>query len=299
MVEVPLPVPVPMRPLNTVRPVARPVRIVWRPVEVDLLRAGYHLQVSTSASFLKFGMWDTTLVHLSDTAVVVRGLAAGQKYYWRVRTAALGLYSMFSPISSFTTSTTATGHAVFLLSPADGSTTRADRVRLSWTRPDSEAVRFLLEFSTDSTFTKKDVDSTIADSGAVITRLSANKIYYWHVAASFGRGWGDFSETFTFKTSLTGIASVDGLPTTYALEQNYPNPFNPATRVRWQVPESGKVRLVVYDMLGREVAVLVDERREAGRYEVTWDGSHLASGVYFYRMNAGTFTQCQKMLLLK
>jgi hypothetical protein len=89
------------------------------------------------------------------------------------------------------------------------------------------------------------------------------------------------------------------VPKVFALEQNYPNPFNPKTEVRFQVPGASDVNITVYDMLGRKVAVLVNERKLPGRYEVTFDGSRLASGTYFYRMAAGDFVQTRKLILLK
>jgi hypothetical protein len=96
------------------------------------------------------------------------------------------------------------------------------------------------------------------------------------------------------------------IPTTFALEQNYPNPFNPLTTIKYTVagirdqgPGLSDVRLTVYDVLGCEVAVLVNERKAAGRYEVAFDGSGLASGVYVYRMTAGSFVQSRKMILVK
>jgi hypothetical protein len=88
-------------------------------------------------------------------------------------------------------------------------------------------------------------------------------------------------------------------PRTYSLEPNYPNPFNPSTVIRYQIPDASYVSLKVYDPLGRVVATLVNEPKEAGYYEVTFDASSLGSGVYFYRMTAGTFTQVKKMLLMK
>jgi hypothetical protein len=84
-----------------------------------------------------------------------------------------------------------------------------------------------------------------------------------------------------------------------SLEQNYPNPFNPTTVVRYRLPVVNTVRLVVYDVLGREVAVLVDEKKDPGSYEVTFDGSGLSSGVYFYRMQAGDFVQTRKLIVLR
>ena len=99
--------------------------------------------------------------------------------------------------------------------------------------------------------------------------------------------------------------TIDG----YALGQNYPNPFNPKTRVRYSVPtQSGRdgqmpgiseVRLVVYDLLGREVATLVNETQQAGKYEVAFDGAGLASGIYVYQITAGSFVQARKMLLTR
>ena len=88
-------------------------------------------------------------------------------------------------------------------------------------------------------------------------------------------------------------------PEKFELSQNYPNPFNPTTGVRFQVPGASDVKLVVYDILGREVATLVNERKAAGSYEVRFDGTGLASGVYFYKLSAGAMTVTKKMMLLK
>jgi hypothetical protein len=103
-----------------------------------------------------------------------------------------------------------------------------------------------------------------------------------------------------FNRSVTDVKHIAGdLPQTYALDQNYPNPFNPSTTIKFKLPKSSIVRLSVYDMLGREVSVLVNERREAGVHEVKFDVSNLASGVYFYRIQAGDFTQTKRLLLLR
>ncbi len=113
---------------------------------------------------------------------------------------------------------------------------------------------------------------------------------------------------------LLPVESARGLPSDFALLQNYPNPFNPTTVVRYQLPVVSDVRLVVYDLLGREVAVLVDEKKAPGSYEVTFDALGLASGMYLYRLwvrpldsafgrdsksGAGEFVQTKRLLLLK
>ena len=88
-------------------------------------------------------------------------------------------------------------------------------------------------------------------------------------------------------------------PQQFSLAQNYPNPFNPSTTIKFELPHSSWVSLTVYDVLGREVSVLMNERREVGVHEVRFDGSNLASGVYFYRIQAGSFIQSKKLLLLR
>jgi hypothetical protein len=98
----------------------------------------------------------------------------------------------------------------------------------------------------------------------------------------------------------TGLSAVPGQrPTAYSLSQNYPNPFNPTTSIRFRLPESGNVRLEVFDVLGKRVAVLVNEHMQAGSYQVPFNASALASGVYLYRLSAKDFSSVHKMMLLK
>jgi len=89
------------------------------------------------------------------------------------------------------------------------------------------------------------------------------------------------------------------MPAAFNLYQNYPNPFNPSTHIRFSVQGSALTSLKVYDILGREVATLVNEVKQPGRYEVTWNATGYASGVYFYRLKAGSFVQTKRMLLLR
>jgi hypothetical protein len=88
-------------------------------------------------------------------------------------------------------------------------------------------------------------------------------------------------------------------PLVFSLGQNYPNPFNPITTMSLGISHSSSVILLVYDVLGREVATLVNERKEAGKYTVVWDASQYPSGVYFCRMQAGAFTQTRKLILIR
>jgi PKD repeat protein len=99
---------------------------------------------------------------------------------------------------------------------------------------------------------------------------------------------------------VTGVEENEsGGPMEFSLSQNYPNPFNPTTSITYQVPEASLVSLKVYDLIGREVAVLVNEIKQAGTYQVSFSSENFASGVYFYKMNAGDFSSVRKMNLLK
>jgi len=85
----------------------------------------------------------------------------------------------------------------------------------------------------------------------------------------------------------------------FELKQNFPNPFNPATKISWQAPVGGHQTLKVYDVLGNDVATLVNEEKPAGVYEVKFDASGLSSGIYFYKLQAGSYTQIKKMILMR
>ena len=106
-----------------------------------------------------------------------------------------------------------------------------------------------------------------------------------------------------WKRPLSEITGVDDantkLPNEFSLSQNYPNPFNPSTTISYELPISGFVNLKIYDLLGREVATLVNKEQQKGNYQVSFDGSKLSSGVYYYRLQAGDFIQTKKMILIK
>ena len=93
--------------------------------------------------------------------------------------------------------------------------------------------------------------------------------------------------------------TVIGVPSTYALEQNFPNPFNPTTSIRYRIPATSKVSLQLFDILGREVQTLVNTIQSSGTYTVTLNARNLASGVYFYRFNAGGFSSTKKLVMVK
>ncbi|MBK7631221.1 MAG: T9SS type A sorting domain-containing protein [Ignavibacteriales bacterium] len=118
---------------------------------------------------------------------------------------------------------------------------------------------------------------------------------------------GTIDDTLTLFNQVTGLQNHGSLqPNEFRLEQNYPNPFNPNTKIKYTIPnvsqsgvEGSRVQLKVYDVLGNEVATLVNETKPAGTYEVEFNASNLSSGVYFYKLQSGSFVETRKMILLK
>ena len=117
-------------------------------------------------------------------------------------------------------------------------------------------------------------------------------------------GWAVGEAGTIFKTTTGGGATLveqneSTKPQKFALLQNYPNPFNPTTAISYQLSAFSHVNLKVFDMLGRKVATLVKEVKPAGTYNLQWDASNFPSGIYFYQLTAGGFTQIKKMVLVK
>jgi len=112
-------------------------------------------------------------------------------------------------------------------------------------------------------------------------------------ALLIGRGLFEYSWT------VTGVSGNEGIPKDYKLSQNYPNPFNPVTRISYQLPQAGNVKLTVFDFLGREVVTLVNEYKQAGYYDANFNASSLSSGTYFYRIEANNFITTKKMMVIK
>jgi hypothetical protein len=105
---------------------------------------------------------------------------------------------------------------------------------------------------------------------------------------------------YSFNANLTAVEqNGTATPSSYMLSQNYPNPFNPTTQIDYSVPRNSFVTLKVYNVLGQEVATLFSGDLRAGSYTATFDASRLASGVYLYRLNAGSFSSVKKMVLVK
>jgi len=138
----------------------------------------------------------------------------------------------------------------------------------------------------------------VAYIGDYPTRNMIDSCYFYFTkTGSIAGGMIDWSEgELWFKKS----SSTDGiLPSDYALFQNYPNPFNATTTVRYQVPNDAHVKLEIYNSLGQKVATLVDEKQGAGYKSVTWDASDLCSGICFFKLSSGDYSETKRMMLMK
>lgn len=137
---------------------------------------------------------------------------------------------------------------------------------------------------------------------------SSGDLYAINFAVSGGcpSGWVVSSTGKVYSMqAVTGVKTINNkIPGSYSLEQNYPNPFNPSTKIKFSLPLPSKggandVRLKVYDILGREVAIIVNEELKPGTYEVEWNASNLSSGIYYYTLQTESFSQTRKMILLR
>ncbi|MBS4036382.1 MAG: T9SS type A sorting domain-containing protein [Ignavibacterium sp.] len=118
-------------------------------------------------------------------------------------------------------------------------------------------------------------------------------------AKDIGNNFSLYSNEVTVRAEYLGKEYLAGNNTDYKLIQNYPNPFNPSTKISYSIKEDGFVTLKVYDILGVEIATLVNEQKTAGSYEADFNASHLPSGMYIYKLHASSFTDVKKMLLTK
>lgn len=185
---------------------------------------------------------------------------------------------------------------VFRLFSADSSTVLAD------TLSDSEGSANM------STFSYADVDEFLTEQGL---QNGESETYLWTVFATDGSDtlqvrtnfFDDYAPLFRVltleKAMLTSNDFETGTPDAFALEQNYPNPFNPTTNIKFSLPQTADVNLTIYNMLGQKVSTLINEKMNSGFHTVPFDASNLSSGMYIYRIQAGSFTSTKKMLLIK
>jgi Secretion system C-terminal sorting domain len=187
-----------------------------------------------------------------------------------------------------------------LVSPND-TTGVPRKATLTWAAAYG-ATSYHVQVAPDIGFSSIAADTTLANTTVKLsTALTATKKYYWRVASVNDTIASAYSvvDSFTTGTGIDAVEGKDGIPKTFALFQNYPNPFNPSTAIKYNLPKAQMVTLKVYDILGQDVATLVNERQNAGYYNVNFSAARMASGVYFYVLRTEGFSSTHKMLFLK
>ena len=155
----------------------------------------------------------------------------------------------------------------------------------------------------------------VGENGTIIQTTNGGQTWLHHLPKTnlylesihminSAKGWAVGENGTILHTTDGGIIinvedENSSLPVNYSLSQNYPNPFNPSTTIKWQQPETGFVTLIIYDVLGREVAKLVSEELTSGKHETVFDASRFSSGIYFYQLKAGNYIDTKKMVLVK
>jgi hypothetical protein len=270
----------------------------WNPDKTDPDVGHFSIYRSTSSGF---PLNDGTRLQITvDTTVVDSSAEVGQQYFYRITTvdihgnesqptAELHTAALSVQLASMTATTLATG------------------VQLDWTTvSETNNLGFYVERRVQNAGAYATVSDLIPGAG---TSLEQHHYEWTDTKVTDGKynyrlRLVDLSGTTTYSNAIavtvSGVTGVNGsLPAEFALEQNYPNPFNPTTIISYQLPAASYVTLKVYDMLGQEVATLVNGALDAGYKSVQFSAANLPSGIYTYRLTAGTFVEVKKSLLLK
>ena len=283
-------------PLNGTMGVSTILPLTWGPAP---FATSYHLQVSTSPGFVTIAF---DVSGLTGTSYTLSGLSVGTTYYWRM--SSIGPGGEGPPSAAFSFTTGASGPPVLsaptLVSPADAATGVSPSPTLSWSAV-TGAVSYRLQVSTGSGFSTFVLDqSGITATSYTLSGLAASTLHYWRVSAANAAGTSPYSVTNRFTTAIFSAVEmlIDGTPQDFQLNQNYPNPFNPSTTISYGLPKAMNVSIKVFNMSGQLVSVLVEGYRQQGYYRVDWKAD-VPSGVYFYRLQTGSYMETKKMVLLR
>jgi len=258
----------------------------------------YQLQVSLNSSFTNI-IYDQSVI--TNTSKSISDISYNITYYWRVNARNAGGTSNWSSDWSFTT-TAATPPKPTLASPLNTITGVSVNPTLSWNVAEN-AEFYRLQVSTEPSFTNIPIDQEdITGTSFAISALEPEFTYYWRVYARNNCGAISLASTdwsFTTESTISVEQTSNKVPKYFRLGQNYPNPFNPTTTIEFDLPNTGFATLKVYDSIGNEIVILISEILQAGKYKTMFNTNSLASGLYLYRFQSGSFTLTKKMLFIK
>ena len=313
-------VPYPTAPVGTIVATLNPT-MSWFALTPPALQ--YRVRISPYSSVDGSGMlnhvtaqssgWtSSTSIAYNSLPSAPPALIAGVTYYWQVQSrlaAPPNTESSWSYVVSFETAAGATAILPLVVSPIQGQPINSTSAILTWALPSQSQthLKYDVEYSKSADFTNAVKISGVNEPFAKIDGLDKNSKYYWRVYSKNNNGSQSmYSSVASFSTgNITSVEPVQQvIPANFELAQNYPNPFNPTTSITYSIPKDNFVSIKVYDMLGREVATLVNDYKSAGNHTINWNGEDnsgqkVASGTYIYRITAGNFVATKKMVLLK
>jgi hypothetical protein len=260
----------------------------------------FQLQVSTDNTFNTIEI-DSTM---NPSFFFMKNLINHTVYYWRVRSMLGAEISNWSPVWSFEV----TDAFIAMTTPNGGEVwSMGTEEVIRWETNITDSVRLDLLYGQQNVMT---IDTTFGNPSAftwlIPTNLTTDSSYKIIIVSIVDPSIIDTSDAVFSLIPPSGVETINlELPDDYNLFQNYPNPFNPSTKIRYSIPFQSKVEVIIYNSIGENIAELVDDLQSSGTYEVNWDASKFASGIYFYSIKAiptdgnEIFQSVKKMILLK
>lgn len=188
-----------------------------------------------------------------------------------------------------------------LISPLNASNISTIGPVFDWDS-NSIATHYHIQISPVSNFSYLTDSLTLTNSFYHIPngKLNINTTYFWRVKAKNSNGYSNWSSAWYFSINNTGIYQISGLvPEKFKIHQNFPNPFNPVTKIKFEIPKSSRIKLAVYDLMGKEVGLLHNGILSPGIYEYSWNAKNLSSGIYFAKLMTADFNGITKLTLIK
>lgn len=258
----------------------------------------YHLQIARDSNFAQIIFQDSTI----QTNLKEVQLQGNKKYFWRVRAKNTAGWSAFSSIWTFTTVLSVPSPPV-LNSPPKGASGVSLPVQFRW-YSSIDAQNYTIYVAEDSNFVSFVINQTITDTFFLANNLQINKKYFWKVVATNSAGSSLPSEIWDFTTITTSVELNTNLSKNFVLHQNFPNPFNSSTIISYELPENSYTKFFLFDSQGREILSIDFGYQEAGYHQFNLDLSEFknqnsSSGIFFYKIVSGKFSEQKKMLYLK
>jgi len=287
--------PVLLTPQNNSTGLDLNVQFKWNKINTTLR---YNFKLATDSLFTNIVYSDSLSADTSRTYY----LNPLTKYFWKVGAINLVGAGAFSETRSLKTK--GTPNEPVRTAPLNNANNLTKPVVFKWNKPAEQTYspiieKYMLEITADTNVTSNYLIRVPTDTLWVEDSLGYSTSYYWRIRAKGSIGWGIKTSWWKF-TTTSDISRINELiPDKFCLFDNYPNPFNPVTKINFDIPQNCDVILKVFDISGREISELINEKLNAGKYSVDFKAEKVSSGVYFYRLVAGNFTSTKKMILLK